>query len=109
RGGHPLTFRGLAGMGALVATCSSGQGPNRHVGEQLGQGRTIEEITAAMNMVAEGVKTSRAVVDLAAVHGIEMPIAEQVVAVLYEGKAASEIVPSLMSRQAKAELHGITD
>jgi len=108
-GGEAMTFSGLAGMGDLVATCISPQSRNRHVGEQLGKGRSIDEIVTEMKMVAEGVKTSRAVVDLAARCGVEMPIAEQVVAVLYEGKAASEIVPSLMSRQAKAELHGITD
>ncbi|HUP86951.1 MAG TPA: NAD(P)H-dependent glycerol-3-phosphate dehydrogenase [Acidimicrobiales bacterium] len=108
-GGQPLTFSGLAGMGDLVATCISRQSRNRHVGEELGKGKTIEEITAAMNMVAEGVKTSRAVVDLAAAHGVEMPIAEQVVAVLYEGKRAADVIPSLMGREAKPELHGIAE
>jgi glycerol-3-phosphate dehydrogenase (NAD(P)+) len=106
-GGQPLTFSGLAGMGDLVATCISRQSRNRYVGEELGKGRSIEDITAEMNMVAEGVKTSRAVVDLAARHGIEMPIAEQVVAVLYEGKKAADVIPALMQRQAKPELHGI--
>ncbi len=107
-GGHPLTFSGLAGMGDLVATCISRQSRNRYVGEQLGRGRSISEIVADMKMVAEGVKTSRAVVDLAARHGVEMPIAEQVVAVLYEGKKASDIIPSLMKREAKSELHGLS-
>ncbi|HEX7166972.1 MAG TPA: NAD(P)H-dependent glycerol-3-phosphate dehydrogenase [Acidimicrobiales bacterium] len=106
-GGEPLTFSGLAGMGDLVATCISKQSRNRYVGEELGKGRTIEEITAAMNMVAEGVKSSRAVLDLANRHGVEMPIAEQVVAVLYDGKKAADVIPSLMQRRAKAELHGI--
>jgi glycerol-3-phosphate dehydrogenase (NAD(P)+) len=106
-GGQPLTFSGLAGMGDLVATCISRQSRNRHVGEELGKGRTIEEITTEMNMVAEGVKTSRAVVDLARTHHVEMPIAEEVVAVLYEGKTATEVIPSLMRRQGKSELHGI--
>jgi glycerol-3-phosphate dehydrogenase (NAD(P)+) len=106
-GGEPLTFSGLAGMGDLVATCISRQSRNRYVGEELGKGRTIEEITAEMKMVAEGVKTSRAVVDLAARVGVEMPIAEQVVAVLYEGRKAAEIIPALMRREAKSELHGI--
>src|SRR5437763_11453233 len=106
-GGEPLTFSGLAGMGDLVATCISRQSRNRHVGEELGRGRSIEAIVADMNMVAEGVKTSRAVLDLAVRVGVEMPIAEQVVAVLYEGKQASEIVPALMQREMKAELHGI--
>lgn len=107
-GGHPLTFSGLAGMGDLVATCMSRQSRNRYVGEQLGRGRSISEIVADMNMVAEGVKTSRAVVDLAGRHGVEMPIAEQVVAVLYDGKKASDIIPSLMKREAKSELHGLS-
>lgn len=108
-GGQPLTFSGLAGMGDLVATCISRQSRNRHVGEELGRGRTIEEITTSMNMVAEGVKTSRAVLDLARTVGVEMPIAEQVVAVLYEGRTAAEVIPALMQRQSKPELHGITD
>ncbi|MDQ1438876.1 MAG: glycerol-3-phosphate dehydrogenase [Acidimicrobiaceae bacterium] len=107
-GGQALTFSGLAGMGDLVATCISRQSRNRHVGEQLGQGRTIDEVIAEMKMVAEGVKTSRAVVALARQAGLEMPIAEQVVAVLYEGKKAVDIIPSLMRREAKPELHGIT-
>jgi glycerol-3-phosphate dehydrogenase (NAD(P)+) len=106
-GGEPLTFAGLAGMGDLVATCISRQSRNRHVGEALGRGQTIEEIVEAMNMVAEGVKSSKAVLDLSVRVGVEMPIAEQVVAVLYEGKQASEIVPALMQREAKPELHGI--
>ncbi|HUS60810.1 MAG TPA: NAD(P)H-dependent glycerol-3-phosphate dehydrogenase [Acidimicrobiales bacterium] len=106
-GGQPLTFSGLAGMGDLVATCISHQSRNRYVGEQLGGGRTLEEIVAEMNMVAEGVKTSRAVVELAAKHGVEMPIAEQVVKVLYEGQRAVDIIPALMQRESKPELHGI--
>ena len=108
-GGEPLTFSGLAGMGDLVATCISRQSRNRHVGEELGKGRSIDEIIADMKMVAEGVKTSRAVVDLARGLDVEMPIADQVVAVLYEGKAATDIVPALMHREMKSELHGITD
>ena len=106
-GGRPLTFSGLAGMGDLIATCSSRQSRNRHVGEQLAKGRTLDEIIADMRMVAEGVKTSRAVVDLAARVGVEMPIAEQVVAALYEDKPAADTIASLMQREAKPELHGI--
>jgi glycerol-3-phosphate dehydrogenase (NAD(P)+) len=106
-GGQPLTFAGLAGMGDLVATCISRQSRNRYVGEELGKGRSIEDITTEMNMVAEGVKTSRAVVDLARAHGVEMPIAEEVVAVLYDGKKASDVITSLMRRQSTSELHGI--
>ena len=107
-GGDPLTFSGLAGMGDLVATCISPQSRNRYVGEELGKGRSIDDISAEMNMVAEGVKTSRAVVELAAKHDIEMPIAEEVVAVIYEGKNARDVIPSLMRRAAKTELYGIT-
>lgn len=107
-GGDSLTFSGLAGMGDLVATCISRQSRNRSVGEELGKGRTIEEIIAEMKMVAEGVKTSRAVVELAKQVDVEMPIAEQVVAVLYEGKKAADVIPALMRREAKPELHGIT-
>lgn len=106
-GGDPLTFSGLAGMGDLVATCISRQSRNRYVGEELGKGRTIDDISAEMNMVAEGVKTSRAVVELAQQNGIEMPIAEEVVAVIYDGKSARDVIPSLMGRAAKAELYGI--
>jgi glycerol-3-phosphate dehydrogenase (NAD(P)+) len=106
-GGEPLTFAGLAGMGDLVATCISRQSRNRYVGEELGKGRSIDEIVAEMKMVAEGVKSSKAVVELAARVEVEMPIADQVVDVLYHGKQASEIVPALMQREAKPELHGI--
>ena len=77
------------------------------MGEQLARGRPIGEIVAEMNMVAEGVKTSRAVLELAGRVGVEMPIAEQVVAVLYEGKRAEDVIPALMLREAKPELHGI--
>jgi glycerol-3-phosphate dehydrogenase (NAD(P)+) len=106
-GGEPLTFSGLAGMGDLVATCMSRHSRNRHVGEQLGKGRTIEEITSEMKMVAEGVKTSPAVCGLAAAHGVEMPIADQVVAVLQRGKKAVDVIRALMEREAKPELHGL--
>ena len=107
-GGEPLTFAGLAGMGDLVATCISPQSRNHRVGMELGRGRPIDDIVAEMRMVAEGVKTSKAVVDLAARVHVEMPIAEQVVAVLYGGKQASEMVSALMQRETKAELHGIS-
>lgn len=102
-GGRPETFPGLAGMGDLVVTCISRRSRNRHVGEQLGRGRSMAEVMAEMKMVAEGVRTSRAVLDLAATVGVEMPIAEQVVAVLYGGRTAAEALPALMRREAKAE------
>jgi glycerol-3-phosphate dehydrogenase (NAD(P)+) len=106
-GGDPLTFSGLAGMGDLVATCISRQSRNRHVGEALGQGRVIDEIVAEMRMVAEGVKTSGPVVEMATRHGVEMPIAEQVAAVISDGKTVPEAITDLMQREAKTELYGI--
>jgi glycerol-3-phosphate dehydrogenase (NAD(P)+) len=106
-GGNALTFAGLAGMGDLIATCMSKLSRNRHVGEQLGKGRRLDEIVADMNMVAEGVKTSRPVVELGRQFGVEVPICESVVGVLYEGVNVEEMVASLMLREAKPELHGI--
>jgi len=106
-GGRPLTFAGLAGMGDLVATCISTQSRNRRVGFALGEGRALDEIMAEMNMVAEGVKTTAAVLELAERHDIEMPIAAMVGAVLYDGCTPPDMVEGLMTRKAKAELHGI--
>lgn len=107
-GGDPLTFSGLAGMGDLVATCISDKSRNRTVGVALGAGRTLDEVVAEMQMVAEGVKSTRAVLDLAQAHGVEMPIAEQVGAVLYDGRRPAEIVPALMLREATSELRGLS-
>ena len=106
-GGSPLTFIGLAGMGDLVATCMSKQSRNRYVGEQLGMGRHIDDVIAEMHMVAEGVKTSRAVVALARRLDLELPIAEQVAAVVNGEKTAAEVIPALMMRQIRAEMYGI--
>jgi glycerol-3-phosphate dehydrogenase (NAD(P)+) len=106
-GGDPLTFAGLAGMGDLIATCSSPQSRNRHVGVELGHGRSLDEIVAEMNMVAEGVKTTAAVLQIAAREKIEMPLAEFVGRVLYEGARPADLVPELMGRRARPELHGI--
>lgn len=106
-GGDPLTFSGLAGMGDLVATCTSDKSRNRTVGVALGQGRRLDKIVAEMKMVAEGVKSTEAVLALGQRHGLELPIAEQVGAVLYEGRAPADIVPALMLREAKPELRGM--
>ncbi|HUU61880.1 MAG TPA: NAD(P)H-dependent glycerol-3-phosphate dehydrogenase [Acidimicrobiia bacterium] len=106
-GGRPLTFAGLAGMGDLVATCISRHSRNRQVGVALGQGRHLDEIVADMQMVAEGVKTTEAVLALAGRHDIEMPIAAMVGAVLYENRNPADMVAGLMGRPAKAELQGI--
>jgi glycerol-3-phosphate dehydrogenase (NAD(P)+) len=103
-GGDPLTFAGLAGMGDLIATCSSRQSRNNSVGLALGRGTPIDEILGGMNMVAEGVKSSPSVLDLARRYGVEMPITEQVVAVCHEGRTAPEALTVLMQRDRKSEL-----
>jgi glycerol-3-phosphate dehydrogenase (NAD(P)+) len=105
-GGDPLTFAGLAGMGDLIATCSSQQSRNNQVGIQLGRGRTIEEIVESTNTVAEGVKSSPSVLDLARRYGVEMPITEQVVAVCHEGRAPAEALAMLMQRSSRSEFDG---
>ena len=106
-GGNPLTFSGLAGMGDLVATCTSRQSRNRGVGEELARGRKLDEIIAEMNMVAEGVKSSRALLDIANDSGVEMPIVEHVVKVVHEGLAPRDMMTALMARSPKAEFHGM--
>ena len=102
-GGRVLTFGGLAGLGDLVATCTSRHSRNRFVGEQIGKGRALADVIAEMNMVAEGVKTARPVLDLAIHHGVEMPIVEQVVRVIEDGVSAGEVVRTLMSRKVSSE------
>jgi glycerol-3-phosphate dehydrogenase (NAD(P)+) len=106
-GGNPLTFAGLAGMGDLVATCFSEKSRNRRVGVELGKGRPLAEVVGEMQMVAEGVKTTEAVLELAERHGVDMPIARMVGAVIYDGRIPAELVQGLMTREARAELHGI--
>jgi glycerol-3-phosphate dehydrogenase (NAD(P)+) len=106
-GGEPLTFAGLAGLGDLVATCTSAQSRNRSVGFELGRGRSLDEIVDEMDMVAEGVRSTAAVLELAARTRIEMPIATIVGAVLYDGRNPADLVPELMLREAKPELHGL--
>jgi len=106
-GGDPMTFAGLAGMGDLVATCISTQSRNRGVGEQLGKGRKIDEIIEEMNMVAEGVKSSKVVLALGERHGVEMPIAQAVASVIHDGATAADAMLALLSRQVKPELEGL--
>jgi glycerol-3-phosphate dehydrogenase (NAD(P)+) len=106
-GGNPLTFAGLAGMGDLIATCVSALSRNRYVGEELGKGRKLDDIIADMNMVAEGVKSSRPLCALAHANDVDVPIAESVVKVLYEDTTPAEMVTSLMLRQAKPEIYGL--
>jgi glycerol-3-phosphate dehydrogenase (NAD(P)+) len=106
-GGNPFTFAGLAGMGDLVATCISTQSRNRHVGEQLGKGLTIEQIIDEMHMVAEGVKTVSVVRELSEKYEIEMPIADEVYSVINEGQPAAEAYRGLLGRRQRREMHGI--
>jgi len=106
-GGDPMTFAGLAGMGDLVATCISPQSRNRHVGEQLGKGFTIEQIVEEMHQVAEGIKSARVVMELAEIYGVEMPIAEQVFGVCHEGRSATDAYRGLLNRGETSEMHGL--
>ncbi|MFY9588741.1 MAG: NAD(P)H-dependent glycerol-3-phosphate dehydrogenase [Actinomycetota bacterium] len=106
-GADPLTMAGLAGVGDLVATCMSKQSRNRFVGEELGKGRSLDEIIASMNMVAEGVKSSKSVTALAERHGVDMPIAQRVRRVIHEGADAREMVEELMTRSPEPEFLGI--
>lgn len=102
-GGQELTFAGLAGMGDLIATCISPQSRNRHVGEQLGRGRTIAEIIDEMNMVAEGVKAAAVVMELAEQYGVSLPICSEVEAVCHQGRSATEAYRGLLRIETGAE------
>jgi glycerol-3-phosphate dehydrogenase (NAD(P)+) len=95
---------GLAGLGDLVLTCTGGLSRNRSVGVELGRGRKLSEVLADMHgMVAEGVFTTTAAVGLARARGVEMPITEQMHAILHTGKAPREAIYELMSRSGKSE------
>ncbi|GAA4676678.1 NAD(P)H-dependent glycerol-3-phosphate dehydrogenase [Phytohabitans rumicis] len=102
-GADPLTFAGLAGLGDLVATCSSPLSRNRTFGEHLGRGETLEEAQAATRQTAEGVKSCLAIRDLARTHNVDMPITEQVEKVCHEGVDPRKALIALMSRETKAE------
>ena len=104
-GAQVETLMGLAGLGDLVLTCTGTLSRNRFVGEELGKGRRLEEITAELNEVAEGIKTARAVKQLADRANLEMPIVNEVNAVLYAGKSAREAVAELMSRPLREEVN----
>ena len=103
-GAQVETLMGLAGLGDLVLTCTGSLSRNRFVGEELGKGKTLAEITAGMNEVAEGINTARAVKKLADRAGLEMPITNEVNAVLYDGKPARDAVAELMSRPLREEI-----
>jgi len=102
-GAQASTFAGLAGMGDLVLTCTGELSRNRSVGVRLGQGESLASILGELHAVAEGVKTAQAVHDLAARHGVEMPISEEVYQILVEGKPPLEALRSLMSRDPRPE------
>ena len=104
-GAQVETLMGLAGLGDLVLTCTGTLSRNRFVGEELGKGKTLAEITAALNEVAEGINTARAVKKLADRAGLEMPITNEVNAVLYDGKPAPDAVAELMSRPLREEIN----
>jgi glycerol-3-phosphate dehydrogenase (NAD(P)+) len=102
-GAEPLTFSGLGGLGDLVLTCTGDLSRNRTVGLKLGQGKNLSTILSEMDMVAEGVMTTRSAWDLASKMEVEMPILEQVYQVLYKDKPCDEAVKDLMSRSLKQE------
>ncbi|MEL7271451.1 MAG: NAD(P)H-dependent glycerol-3-phosphate dehydrogenase [Bacteroidota bacterium] len=102
-GGKRRTFSGLAGMGDLVATCSSPKSRNRHVGFQLGKGKKIDEIIAEMSEVAEGVKTAKVVMELSRDHNVHMPISEEVYKVLYEGNTVEDAFRGLLKLESGSE------
>ncbi|MFM8775910.1 MAG: NAD(P)H-dependent glycerol-3-phosphate dehydrogenase [Actinomycetota bacterium] len=102
-GANPNTFMGLAGLGDVVATCASAKSRNSAVGVRLGRGESIAAITGSMSMVAEGVRSSLSVLQLAQQHGVEMPITEQVAAVCEGATSAKDALSQLMARTIKSE------
>jgi glycerol-3-phosphate dehydrogenase (NAD(P)+) len=102
-GGNPLTFSGLSGLGDLVLTCTGDLSRNRQVGVELGRGKSLDQVLADMDQVAEGVKTTAAANELAARAGVSMPITGEVYRILYEGKDPRLSVLDLMGRDLKDE------
>lgn len=105
-GGHRDTFAGLAGMGDLIVTCTSQRSRNRHVGEQLGSGKSIEEIISSMNQVAEGVKAASVIMEFADKYGISMPIAREVDGVVNHGSTVEQAYRGLAAEKPGHEVHG---
>lgn len=102
-GGKKSTFAGLAGMGDLVATCSSSKSRNHHVGFQLGQGKSLEQIIEEMDEVAEGVKTAKVVMELAKDYKVDMPISKEIYKVLYEGNSANDAFKGIIRYEVGSE------
>jgi glycerol-3-phosphate dehydrogenase (NAD(P)+) len=105
-GGHRDTFAGLAGLGDLVVTCTSRRSRNRHVGEQLGAGKPIDEIIASTNQVAEGVKAASVIMEFAEEYGLSMPIAREVDGVINHGSTAEDAYRGLAAEKPGHEVHG---
>ena len=106
-GANPLTFAGLAGLGDLVATCTSSLSRNQQLGQRLAAGEKLQDILQSTHAVAEGVSTTQAALQLAVRYDVEMPIARQLGLVLFEGLDPHKAVPELMLRDPKGELEGI--
>jgi len=102
-GGKPKTLAGLAGLGDLVLTCTGELSRNRTVGVELAKGRKLEDIVSSMTMIAEGVETTSAAVDLARKCNIDMPITQQMDSILRGGRSPREAIRELMERTLKAE------
>jgi len=102
-GGRPETFAGLSGMGDLITTCISAHSRNRHVGEEIAAGKSLNDVLGSMVMVAEGVRTTQSAHELSLKYGVELPIAEQMNLVLFEGKHPDEAIRDLMIREPKRE------
>lgn len=102
-GARAQTFAGLAGIGDLIVTCMSSHSRNRYLGEQIGRGKTLDDVLGEMDMVAEGVRTTQSIHDLAQRHEVEMPITEAVYSILFENRRPREMVEELMTRSAKRE------
>jgi len=102
-GGEPETLAGLAGVGDLILTCTGDLSRNRTVGLQIGRGQSLDEVLSGMISVAEGVRTTKAAVDLAESHGVEMPIAVAVYSILYEDVEPRQALARLMAREPKPE------
>ena len=105
-GAHPQTFLGLAGVGDLIATCMSPLSRNHSFGVRLGRGMTVDEATAQLRQTAEGVKSCQSILALGQQNEVELPIVEQVVAVVRDGLPVAEVGPKLMARDLKAEKQG---
>jgi glycerol-3-phosphate dehydrogenase (NAD(P)+) len=106
-GAHPLTFTGLAGIGDLISTCASPLSRNQQLGRRLASGEKLEHILASTHTVAEGVSTTKAALQLAARHNVELPITEQLSHVLFDGLDPRKAVPELMMRDPKDEMEGM--